>query len=152
MRGQINIPNAQLGFKNFEGRAGEFNDEGTRNFVVFLEDELADELEAEGWNVKHPKPRESDKDEEDQRRRYLPVGLAFDNYPAKVVQVIDEEPRVMHEDEVGMLDWAEIDNVDLVIRPYSWGPNAFGQSGVKAYTKAIYITLVYDEFASKYGI
>ena len=150
MAKQLNIAGARIGFKNFTGLEGPYNKEGERSFAVFLDDELAETLSADGWNVKFPKPRDFADDEEDTRQAYLPVEVAFGKFPPKVVTITNDIPKVLSVDEINTLDWLEIENVDLVINPYHWSVN--GNSGVKAYLKAIYATIESDMFSQKYGI
>lgn len=147
----VNLENVRIGFRNFEGREGTYNKAGDRSFVVFLDRETADELAAEGWNIKYPKPNENRVDpDEPERDPYLQVSVGFDNYPANVFLISNGEPTRLSEDEVMMLDWAEIENVDLVLRPYEWSVNR--NTGIKAYLKSGYFTIVQDKFAAKYGV
>lgn len=146
----LNIEAADIGFRNFSGEPNQFNRQGDRNFVVFLDEEQAEGLEEEGWNVKWPKPNPDISEEDDDRNPFLPVDIAFNNFPPKVILIAGEQINRLGEDELDMLDWAEFEHVDLVINPYHWEVN--GKKGIKAYTKAIYITIVTDEFASKYDI
>lgn len=152
---QLNLENAQIGFRNFEGRAGTYNDAGDRSFVVFLDERRATELEREGWNIKWPKARPDANDEEDSRQPFLKVSVSFDYYPAKLYlirETIGEEPNVesLDENSCKNLDWAELSSVDLVIRPYEWTVN--GKTGIKAYLKAGYFALETDTFSKKYGL
>lgn len=147
---EIAMENVQIGFKNFEGREGPYNRKGQRDFVAFLDDEFAKELEAEGWNIKWPKPNDYINPEEDDRNPYLPISVGFDYYPAKVYIISNENVNPIGEEEVEMLDWAELENVDLVVRPYEWEVN--GKKGIKAYLKAGYFTIVTNAFDEKYDI
>lgn len=146
----INFENADIGFRNFEGREGLYNKKGEMSFAIFLDDQRAQELSAEGWNVKFPKVRDNFDGEEDNRRAYMQVSVGFDYYPPKMVMIAGETPTLLAQEEVGMLDWAEFEKIDLVVRPYEWSVN--GNRGIKAYLKSGYFTLVTDQFASKYGI
>lgn len=147
---QINVENADIGFRNFEGREGPYNKAGERSFAIFLEPDEAQFYSEQGWNVKFPKVRDFSDDEEDNRRPYMHVSVGFQYYPPKVIMISGETPTQLTEEEVALLDWAEILTADLVIRPYVWSVN--GKTGIKAYLKTAYITLQTDAFASKYGL
>lgn len=148
----LSLENVRIGFRNFEGREGQYNKKGERSFAIFLEDhQLAQDLAAEGWNVKFPKDNENRVDpDEPARDPYMQVSVGFDNYPPNVFIISNGNPTRIMADEVAMLDWAEIENVDLVIRPYEWSVNR--NSGIKAYLKSGYFTIVTDKFAAKYGL
>lgn len=149
-RNQESFENARIGFKNFAGAEGPFNKAGDRSFHIFLDDARAAQLEADGWNVKYPRPNDNIPDEEDIREPHMEVSLSYKFYPPKVVLIAGKNLTVLEESELDMLDWAEIEGVDIVIRPYSWTVN--GKSGIKAYLKAMYVTVRTDAFSEKYGI
>lgn len=140
----VPIENAQICFRNFSGKEGKFNAEGQRNFCVVLDDRLADQLISEGYNIKYLNPR----DEMDTPRPYIQVKVNFRNSPPKIAMVSSKGVSLLDEETVGTLDWADIDNVDLIITPYNWEVN--GRTGVTAYLKTIYVTIAEDEFESKY--
>lgn len=141
----IVIENARIGFRNFSGEEGKFNPKGRRNFCVFLDTELGEVLQDDGWNIRWLEPRE----EEDEKQAYLQVAVRYNNIPPKIVQITSRGQTILDEDMVSVLDWAEIENVDVIIRPYNW--EVSGKKGVKAYVKSMYVTILEDEFAHKYN-
>ena len=140
----IIIENARIGFRNFTGKEGKYNASGRRNFCVFLETTVAADLEHLGWNIRWLEPRNPD----EEKQAYLQIAVSYKNMPPKIVVITSRNKSILEEGTVHVLDWAEIDNVDLIVRPYNWEVN--GKTGVKAYLKTMYITLVEDEFEKKY--
>lgn len=137
--------NCRIAFRNFSGKEGKFNPPGRKNFCVMIDDrDFAERLKKDGWNIRELRPR----DDQEQPQPYMQVTVSYDNIPPKVVLVTSKKQTILTDETIGMLDWAEIKNVDLVVRPYNW--EVRGETGVKAYCKSMYVTIQEDVFADKY--
>lgn len=140
----VTIENAKLAFRNFSGKEGKFNPEGRRNFCVFLDPDVASVLKSDGWNIRWLEPRDPD----DDKQAYIQVSVNYGTFPPKIVVITSKGKTIIQEDTISILDWAEIESADLIIRPYNW--EVSGKKGVKAYVKSMYITLREDELELKY--
>ena len=140
----LKIENAKIMFRNFSGKRTEFNREGDRNFCLILDNETANKLRKEKWNVKQTKPRDPD----DDPTNYIQVAVKYSSRPPKIFLVSGKNRTLMTEENIGTLDWAEIVNVDITINPYRWEAN--GKTGIKAYCNTMYVTIEEDPFKEKY--
>ena len=145
-RGILQIDDARIIFRNFEGRGDKYNREGDRNFALVIPtQEMADELMAEGWNVRIKPPR----DEDDSPFMYLPVKVKCnDRGPAVYLKTGDSVNR-LDEDSVGMLDRIDISSVDMDLRPYDWEVNE--KTGRTAYLQSINVIQDIDRFSARYA-
>jgi hypothetical protein len=143
---QIIMRDVRIVFRNFSGAPGMYNAEGDRNFAVILDDEIAEKLKADGWNVKYLNPRE----EGDDPTPYLTVKINFRGPRPPTVHMISSRGTTsLDEETCSILDQVDIVKVDLIVRPYNW--EVGGKKGVKAYLQAIYVTIFEDELALEYG-
>lgn len=146
----IRIEGARIGFRNFSGKEGQFNPAGKRNFCVFLDEPLARRLGEDGWNVRWLQPR----DDQEDPQGYLQVAVNYDNIPPKIVLISSSGQTILDAESVDLLDWAEIENVDIVISPYNWVLHEGSRNekrGIKAYVKRMYIRIVEDPFEKKWA-
>lgn len=145
-RGILQIDDARLVYRNFEGRGSQFNREGDRNFAVVIDTEEAkDALINEGWNVKIKDAR----DDGDVPFMYLPVKVKFNERGPLVYLQSGRNRTTLNEDTVKLLDSIDILGVDLDIRPYNW--EVGGKSGRTAYLQSICVTQDVDRFAQRFA-
>ena len=145
-KGILEINNARLVYRNFQGRGDKFNREGDRNFsVVIPNQEIADQLLAAGWNLKIKASR----DDQELPFITLPVKIKFNDRGPACYLVANGNVTRLSEDMVGIIDDIDIESVDLDVRPYDWEIN--GKSGRTAYLQGISVTQKVDRFAERFA-
>lgn len=144
------MENVQIIFRNFEGKEGQYNRAGDRNFGVLLAEDVAQAMAEDGWNVKRLKVREDEEDPDAIPQPWLSISVGFDKgKPPRVCMITSRGKTHLTEETVEQLDWVDMQNVDLIIAPYHWDVN--GNQGVKAYLRSIYVTIEEDELERKYA-
>lgn len=161
-RGVLQVDDARITFKNFEGRGDKYNREGDRNFVLVLDpndltaetingtrlagDAVIEALQAEGWNITIKPPKEG----YDEPFNYLKVKIKFNDRGPKVYVKSGRAVNELTESTVGMLDQMDIAGIDMDIRPYDWEMSD-GKSGRTAYLQSIHVIQALDRFAARYS-
>lgn len=146
--GNVLMEDVRIVFRNFEGKEGPYNKAGDRNFAVLLDDNVAQMMAEDGWNVKWLKPREDEEAKDEPEQAYLPVSIRYDVFPPNVVLVTSGNRTTLDESTIEMLDFADITKVDIIVRPHSWQVN--NKTGIKAYVKTMFVTIEEDELVRKY--
>lgn len=141
-RNILQIDNARIVFRNFSGEASKYNREGDRNFALVIPNqEIADELASNGWNVKIKPPKE----EGDEPFMFLPVKVKFNDIGPAVYLKTGRRKNRLDEESVDILDNIRISNVNLDVRPYDW--EVQGKTGRTAYLQSIEVIQEVDRFA-----
>lgn len=144
-RGIVQIDDARIIYRNFSGVGSQFNREGDRNFSIVIPDQdIADALLDQGWNVKIKPPREDG----DAPFMHLPVKVKFNDRGPNVYLKSGHALNKLTEETVGMLDDVDILSVDLDIRPYDWDVN--GKQGRTAYLHSMQVTQQVDRFQARF--
>lgn len=145
-KGIVQIDDARIIYRNFSGAPSQFNREGDRNFAVVIPDqEIADALIEQGWNVKIKPPRE----DQETPFMFLSVKVKFNDRGPNVYLKTGHALNKLTEETVGMLDDVDIVSVDLDIRPYDWEIN--GKTGRTAYLHSMQVTQQIDRFAAQFA-
>lgn len=133
-----------IAFRNFAGKEDMYNRQGDRNFAIILEPDVAASLLKDGWNVKYLKAR----DEGDEAQPYIQVAVSYRNKPPKICMVTSKSMTYLTEDEVELLDWADIETADCTLNPYEWAVG--DKHGTKAYLHALYVKIEEDYLQAKW--
>lgn len=150
----INFENAQLRYRNFEGRKDVFNEAGKRNFWIALDQEQAEDLESQGFNIRWPKENPDIDPMEDTRQPMIKVNVLFNQYGPKIVQVREMpngqfEKRVEYTEDIAqLLDVARMSNVDISTRSFEYDDTQHKQS---LYLQEMYFEMDAGGFENKYG-
>lgn len=144
----LTIEDARFVFRpNFEGRKKPWETEDDpiqRSFNLYIPEELVEPLQSDGWNVKFTKETEDYPVD-----AFLPVFVGFKYMPPRIVLIRDGKETLVNEDSVANLDQLEFESFGVVIHPRVW-ESAMG-SGVKAWLKTFYGTVVMDDLERKYA-
>ena len=142
----LEIEDARIIYRNFEGVASKFNREGDRNFAVIVpNDKIKDILVEAGWNVKIKPPR----DEDDTPFMFIPVKVKFNNRGPAAYLRSGETVTRLNDETIGILDEIDIQSVSMDLRPYDWDVN--GKTGRTAYLQAINVIQNIDRFGDMYA-
>lgn len=143
---KLAIDNARIIFKNFTGKDDKFGREGDRSFSIVIEDDaLAEQLANDGWNVKPLTPRDPD----EKVNHFIKVKISFRVRSPKIWLLTNHKRTLLDEDTIATLQYARIENADVVVSPWRWEVN--GKTGIAAYLETLYVKIEDDPFADKYA-
>lgn len=140
------IDDARIRWRNFAGRAEQYNDAGKRNFTLVIPDmDIANEFLKRGWGVKINPPREEGE-------------LPFIKLKVNVRYGGRRDPEVflysggnktkLTEDTVRLLDDIDIERINLDIRPHDWSGTG---EGCSAYLESIEVFQNLSRFAARFA-
>lgn len=146
----VTLNNVRPIFKNFAGNTSQYNKDGSRDFSIALDEDVATAMAADGYNVKWPKPKAEIDPEEDRRTPYLQITVS-NKHDAELISpsirifIIDGENETrLDNSNMDLLDNVDIDYVDIQLNPYHW--EVQGNSGIKPYLKTMRAYLRSDDF------
>lgn len=142
----VTLEGVKLIFSNFGGAEKPFNKEGDRNFGVLLDDETAEAMQLDGWNVKYLKPR--DEGDKPQAMIRVKVNMKSGRKP-RIFMVTSRNKTMLDEASAEVLDWSNIKAADVTLNPYAYDVN--GNTGITAYLVSIYATIEEDYLDLKYA-
>lgn len=147
----LEMEGAEILFPNFTGVEGMYNKAGDRNFCVVLDEDTAEQMRRDGWNIKRRRAEGDPERGERTGAPYLQVAVGYGKgKPPYIVLITNgRQSEPFEERDVHLLDWIDIESADVIVRPYNWAVN--GDFGVKAYVKELYVTQAESVFMRKYA-
>lgn len=129
-------------FRNFRGEKRRFNDEGKRNFNLVVPEEYLGILSDMKCNIKELAAKDEDGEEP---LRFIKINVAFGQYPPHLYLCSKRNKKELLQDELGLLDGAIFDNVDMILRTYHRDENS-----CSLYLNNGFFTIKTDPITAKY--
>jgi len=157
------VDDATLNWLNFKGKEGMYNREGQKTFCVDIDVEVVEPMMNDHWNVKFhkaqpgeegphivpdPRPNAKPGDMINLERPYVPVEARWDVRPPRIVMITSAGRTNLTEDTVEILDWVDMETVDLICRSYRHETQ--GKVMLKAYLQTMFVTIREDALERKY--
>lgn len=133
------VEDAKIFWTNFRGLGSKYNTPGHRNFCLALPKDAAADMAADGWNVKYTKPS----NEEFEPEPYVSVNISWEYKKPFVTFTTNGRANEVGEEEIDILDTAEIERVDLAL-DLSVRTKDDGSTGIKGYVKSMDVVLYED--------
>lgn len=151
-RDEVTIEGARIIFRNFVGEQKQYNAAGNRNFCVVLNEEQADELLRQGFNVKIKEAKPEYQEEGgDNFFRYLKINVKFGGRPPGIWFISNQgtQKTRLPEKLMRLVDLAAYENIDFTFSRYErkWDD---GRTTVTAYLQSFWGTLREDPLEIKY--
>lgn len=154
---KIEIRGAKIARRNFRGEERRWqgkimNSEGNRNFILILPDDMVDDVINDGWNVKQFKPGEDGEPGD----YFINVKVNFGYKPPAIWLISEKSDGTktrtrLDEDTVGELDFADIIDVKVLVKPVVRQSSFTGEDMVTAYLETMYVEVAAsDPFADDY--
>ena len=176
INGNLNVERAAMIYKNFSGKPTKVNPAGgKRTFSLVLNEEYAERLFDQGWNVKVKEVRDQVEEGEitrtvgwqdyvnnyknvfDHALIYTEVVINENSdYPPKIYKVSEfngeKTMALIPPDQWYRMDEMELSNIDIVIHPYTHGRSIANPDAKKGYLKSMYAVVVpVSDFGGKYA-
>ena len=147
------VPGTDLWYRNMQGSPSEYNPAGNRNFAIGISDELAAELENEGWTCITHKPRSANDPDSPIISRFK-IKMNFNSMnPPRIYIASSDGTRRTQVDEQYLddqnIDRRGIEWCDIAVNPYNRTVN--GKDYCSAYLSELTIKLKEGAFDYKYA-
>lgn len=140
-RPSVTIEGAEIIYHRWAGTVNEWNKEGKKSVSIYIPDELLDVMIRDGWHINYTDPN----DEGETPRAFINCKINFSQRPPRVIMVTKEKMIPLTDKSIGMLDDAEIINLDVTLIGNPW------ERGISCYLQKAYVTIQEDELDKKYG-
>lgn len=140
----IEFENAEIIYRNFEGREDKFNRAGNRHFSVILSEKQAIQLSDMGCNVKRTKPR----DPEEEGKPYVKIFLGM--YEPEIYVITRGRKKLLQPNQYAKLDRVEIEEADLEVTKSNKEWESNGRTGYSLYLETLVCKIRESRILAKY--